>query len=72
MKAEAMKREIATEMRVASDGDGNGNGDGGKSDGDGDEGAGRATTRVMVAATTVAGDDERNCDGNEGGEQQRG
>ncbi len=31
-----------------------GAGDGGKSDGDGDKGAGRATMRAMVAATTVA------------------
>ncbi len=37
---------------MASDDDGAG--DGGKSDGDGDKGAGRATMRVMVAATTVA------------------
>ncbi len=51
--------------RVASDDNGNGNG--GKSDGDGDEGAGRATTRAMVAATTVVGDNEGNCDSNGGG-----
>ncbi len=51
MKAEAMKRAIATAMRVASNDDGDGNG--GKSDGDGNEGAERATTRAMVAATTV-------------------
>ncbi len=52
MKAEAMKRAITTVTRVASDDDGAG--DGGKSDGDGDKGAGRATMRAMVAATTVA------------------
>ncbi len=52
MNAEAMKRAIMTVMRVASDDDGDG--DGGKSNGDGDEGAGRATTRAMTAATTVA------------------
>jgi hypothetical protein len=51
VKAEATKRAITTATRVASDD--NGAGDGGKSDGDGDEGAGRATTRAMVAATTV-------------------
>ncbi len=28
--------------------------------------------RVMAVATTVAGDDEGNCNGNESGEQQRG
>jgi hypothetical protein len=52
LKAEATKRGITTAMRVASDEDGDG--DGGKSDGDGNEGTGRATTRSMVAATTVA------------------
>ncbi len=52
MKAEVTKRAITTATRVASDDDGDG--DGGKSDGDGDEGAGRATTRAMVAATTAA------------------
>ncbi len=52
MKAEATKRVITMAMRVASDDDGNGKG--GKSDGNGDEGAGRATTRAMAAATTVA------------------
>ena len=52
MKAEATKRAIAMETRVASDDDGDG--DGGKSDGNGNKGAGRATTRAMVAATTVA------------------
>jgi hypothetical protein len=36
---------------VASNDDGNGNS--GKSDGDGNKGAGRATTRAMVAARTV-------------------
>jgi hypothetical protein len=51
VKAEATKRAITTATRVASDDDGAG--DGGKSDGDGDKGAGRATTRVMAAATTV-------------------
>jgi hypothetical protein len=51
VKAEAMKRAITTATRVASNDDGNG--DGGKSDGDGNEGAGQATTRAMVAATTV-------------------
>jgi hypothetical protein len=50
--AEATKRAITTATRVASDEDGNG--DGGKSNGNGDEGAGRATTRAMVAAMTVA------------------
>ncbi len=52
MKAEATKRVITTAMRVASDEDGNG--DSGKSDGNGEEGAGRATTRAMAVATTVA------------------
>ncbi len=52
MKAEAAKRAITTATRVASDDDGDG--DGGKSNGDGDKGAGRATMRAMVAATTVA------------------
>ncbi len=52
MKAQVTKRAITMATRVASDEDGAGNG--GKSDGDGDEGAGRATTRVMAAATTVA------------------
>ncbi len=47
-----MKRAITTATRVASDEDGAGNG--GKSNGNGDKGAGRATTRVMAAATTVA------------------
>jgi hypothetical protein len=55
---------------VASNDDGDG--DGGKSDGDSDKGAEQATTRAMAAAKTVAGDDERNCNGNEGGKQQRG
>jgi hypothetical protein len=31
-----------------------------------------ATTRAMAAVTTVVGNDEGNCDGNEGGKQQRG
>jgi hypothetical protein len=52
VKAEATKRVIMTGTRVASDD--HGAGDGGKSDGDGDEGAGRATTRAMAVATTVA------------------
>jgi hypothetical protein len=52
VKAEATKRAITTAMRVASNDDGDG--DGGKSDGDGNKGAGRATTRAMAAATTVA------------------
>ncbi len=52
MKAEATKRAITTATRVASNDDGNGNG--GKSNGDGNKGAGRATTRVMAAAMTVA------------------
>ncbi len=52
MKAEVTKRMITMATRVASNDDGAGNG--GKSDGDGDEGAGRATTRAMVGATTVA------------------
>ncbi len=52
VKAEATKRAITTATRVASNDDGNG--DGGKSDGNGDEGAGRATTRAMAVATTVA------------------
>jgi hypothetical protein len=38
VKAEAMKRVIATATRVASNDDGDG--DGGKSDGNGDKGAG--------------------------------
>ncbi len=70
MKAEATKRVIAMAMRVASDDDGNGNS--GKRDDDGNEGAGRATTRAMAVVATVAGNDERNCDGNEGGKGQRG
>ncbi len=70
MKAEATKRAIATATRVSSDDDGNG--DSGKRDDNGNEGAGQATTRAMVAAATVAGNDERNCDGNEGGKRQRG
>jgi hypothetical protein len=65
-----MKRVITTVTRVASDGDGDGNG--GKRDGNGNEGAGRATMRAMAAARTVAGANEGNCDGNEGGKQQRG
>jgi hypothetical protein len=52
LKAEATKRAIAMETRVASDDDGDSNG--GKSNGDGDEGVGRATTRSMAVATTVA------------------
>ncbi len=52
MKAEVMKRAITTATRVASDD--NGAGDAGKSNGDGDKGVGRATTRAMAAATTVA------------------
>ncbi len=52
MKAEATKRAITMATRVASND--NGAGDGGKSNGNGNEGAGRATTRVMAAATTVA------------------
>ncbi len=52
MKAEATERAITTATRVASDDDGAGYR--GKSNGDGDEGAGRATTRAMAAATTVA------------------
>ncbi len=52
VKAEAIKRTITMAMRVASDDDGDG--DGGKSDGNGNEVAGRATTRVMAVATTVA------------------
>jgi hypothetical protein len=55
VKAEATKRMITTAKRVASNDNGAGNG--GKSDGDGDKGAGRATTRAMAAATTVAGDE---------------
>ncbi len=52
MKAEVMKRAVTTATRVASDDDGDG--DGSKSNGNGDKGAGRATTRGMVAVTTVA------------------
>ncbi len=52
MKSEATKRVITTVMRVASDNNGNGNG--GKSNGNGDKVAGRATTRAMAVATTVA------------------
>ncbi len=52
MKAEATKRAITMATRVASNDDGAG--DGGKSTGNGDEGAGRATTWAMAAATTVA------------------
>ena len=32
-----------------------------------DKGVGRATTRVMAVVMTVAGDDEGNCNGDEGG-----
>ncbi len=53
MKAEAMKKAIVTSMRVASVG--NGDGDGCKSNGNGDEGGERVTTKTMVAATTVVG-----------------
>jgi hypothetical protein len=52
VKVEATKRAITTATRVASNDDGNDNGS--KSNGDGNEGAGRATTRAMAAATTVA------------------
>ncbi len=52
MKAEATKWVIAMATRVASNDDGDGNA--GKSDGNGDEGVGRATTRAVAAATTVA------------------
>jgi hypothetical protein len=52
VKAEATKRAITMAMRVASNDDGNGNG--GKSNNDGNKGAGQATERAMVAATTVA------------------
>ncbi len=52
MKAEATKRVITMATRVVSNDDGTG--DSGKSNGNGDEGAGHATTRAMVAATTVA------------------
>jgi hypothetical protein len=52
VKAEATNRAITMATRVRSDD--NGAGDGGKSVGNGDEGAGRATTRAMAAATTVA------------------
>jgi hypothetical protein len=80
VKAEATTRAIATAMRVASNDDGDG--DGGKSDGDGNEGAGRATTRAMAAATTVAamrGASNKECEGGKGmemvtrlaGEQRR-
>ncbi len=51
MKAEATKRAISMATRVASND--NGAGDGGKSNGDGNKGAGRATTRGRVTATTV-------------------
>jgi hypothetical protein len=51
VKAEATKRAITTATRVASNDDGDGNS--GKSNGDGNKGAGQATTRAMVAATTV-------------------
>jgi hypothetical protein len=63
VKAEAMKRAIATAMRVASNNNGDGNG--GKSDGDSDEGVGQATTREMAAVMTVAGDNEGNGNGDE-------
>ncbi len=42
--------------RVASNDDGDG--DGGKSNGNGNKDGGLATTRALVAATTVAGNDE--------------
>jgi hypothetical protein len=53
MKAEATKRAITMVTRVVSNY--NGPDHGGKSNGNGNEGAGRATTRAMAAATTVAG-----------------
>ncbi len=59
MKAKAMKKAIVMATRVASDGDGDGNG--GKSDSNVNEGAGQATMRAMAVVTTVAGDDEGNC-----------
>ncbi len=65
-----MKRAIAMVTKVASNDDGDG--DGGKSNGDGDEGDGRATMRAMAAAMTVVGNDEGDCNNDEGGEQQRG
>ncbi len=52
MKAEATKRAITMATRVVCNDNGNGNG--GKSNGDSNEGAGQATTRAMVVATTVA------------------
>jgi hypothetical protein len=57
-------------MRGASDD--NGDSDSGKSNGNGDEGGGQATMRAMVVVMTVAGEDEGNCNGIEGGKQQRG
>ncbi len=65
MKAEATKRVIAMARRVASNDYGDGNG--GKSNGNGNKGAGQVSTRAMAAATTVAGNNEENCNGNEGG-----
>ncbi len=50
--------------RVASNNEGNGNGN--KSDGQ------ATAARTMAAATTVVGEDEGNCEGDEGGRQQRG
>jgi hypothetical protein len=52
VKTEATKRVITKAARVSSNDDDDG--DGGKSNGNGNEGAGRATTRAMTAATTVA------------------
>ncbi len=52
MKALATKRAITTATRVTSNEDGAGKG--GKSNGNRNKGVGRATTRVMVEAATVA------------------
>ncbi len=68
VKAEATKR-AAMATRLEND---NGNSNGDKSNWDSNKGGRRATTRAMVVVTTVAGNDEGNCNHNEGGKQQRG
>ncbi len=71
VKSKTTKRAIATAMRVVSNN--NSNGDGGKSNGNGNKGGEQVTAmRAMgVAMTvTVAGDDEGDCNANEGGRQQ--
>ncbi len=70
VKADATKKAIATVTRVVSNDDGDGDGD--KCNGDIHKIGGRATTWAIAIATSVTGDNERNCDGNEGGKRQIG